>query len=231
MGKIHFIGGEKGGVGKSLVSRLLAQHLIDRGLPFTAFDSDRSHASLMRYYSDYASLVEVDQVESLDRMVDAACKSPEQRVLVDLAAQTAPALSKWIVDSQLLAVASEIDLSLVWWHVMDAGRDSTELLRQFLDRFEGKMSLVLALNEVRGERFDLLEESGLLQRAVDSGAKVVRIHKLNDDSMRRIDAQGASFWAAMNPIDSAPAALGLLERRRVKSWLERVSIEFDRIEV
>ena len=32
---IHLIGGEKGGVGKSLVSRLLAQHFIDRGIAFT----------------------------------------------------------------------------------------------------------------------------------------------------------------------------------------------------
>lgn len=231
VGKIHFIGGEKGGVGKSLVSRLLAQHLIDRGVPFTAFDSDRSHASLMRYYADYASLVEVDQVDSLDRMVDAACRAEDQRVLVDLAAQTAPALSKWIVDSQLLQVAKEIDLSLVWWHVMDAGRDSTELLGQFLDRFGGKMELVLALNEIRGERFDLLEETGMLKRAEEAGAKIVRIRKLSDDSMRRIDAQGASFWAAVNPTESNAAALGLLERRRVRSWMERAGEEFDRIGV
>lgn len=231
MGKIHFIGGEKGGVGKSLVARLLAQHLIDRGIPFTAFDSDRSHASLLRYYADYASLVEVDQVESLDRMVDAACRCEEQRVLVDLAAQTAPALSKWIIESQLLQVASEIDLKLVWWHVMDAGRDSTELLGQYLDRFGSQMELVLALNEIRGERFELLEESGVLKRAEEAGAKIVRIHKLSDDSMRRIDAQGASFWAAMNPIESNLASLGLLERRRVRSWMERAGAEFDRLGV
>lgn len=29
MAHIHFIGGEKGGVGKSLVARILAQYLID----------------------------------------------------------------------------------------------------------------------------------------------------------------------------------------------------------
>ena len=31
MGQIHFIGGEKGGVGKSFTARLLAQYFIDRG--------------------------------------------------------------------------------------------------------------------------------------------------------------------------------------------------------
>jgi hypothetical protein len=231
VGKIHFIGGEKGGVGKSLVARLLAQYLIDKNIPFSAFDTDRSHASLLRYYADYASLVEVNEVESLDRMVDASARDPEQRVLVDLAAQTSPALARWIEDSQLLEVAEEIDLSMTWWHVMDAGRDSTELLRQFLERFGGRIKLVLVLNEIRGERFDLLENSGLRHRAEAAGAQIVRVRKLHDDSMRRIDAQGASFWAALNPTESAPATLGLLERRRVRSWLERISEEFDRVGV
>ncbi len=30
MNKIHLIGGEKGGVGKSVVARVLAQYLIDK---------------------------------------------------------------------------------------------------------------------------------------------------------------------------------------------------------
>jgi len=231
MGRLHFIGGEKGGVGKSLVARLLAQHMIDRGLPFTAFDTDRSHASLLRYYADFASMVEVDEVEGLDRIVEAASCSEAQRVVVDLAAQTTPALSRWIEDSDLLELAPEIGLSMVWWHVMDAGRDSVDLLRQFLDRFGGRMELVLVLNEIRGERFQLLEDSGLRKRAEEAGAVFVPLRKLNDDSMRRIDAQGASFWAAMNPADANHAALGMLERRRVRSWMERISKEFERVGV
>ncbi|MEN9355052.1 MAG: hypothetical protein RL318_2377 [Fibrobacterota bacterium] len=231
MGKIHFIGGEKGGVGKSLVSRLLAQHMIDRELPFAGFDTDRSHASLLRYYADYSRLVEVGNVEALDGIVEAAAVNASQRVLVDLAAQTTPAISHWIEDSELVEVAKELGVSLVWWHVMDAGRDSVELLRSFLDRFGGRMQLVLVLNEIRGERFQLLEESGLDKRAFELGAKVLPLRKLNDDSMRKIDAQGASFWAAMNPVSQHNATLGLLERRRVRSWLERISEDFDRIGV
>jgi anion-transporting ArsA/GET3 family ATPase len=35
MSHLHFIGGEKGGVGKSLVARILAQYFIDRRQSFT----------------------------------------------------------------------------------------------------------------------------------------------------------------------------------------------------
>lgn len=41
MNKIHLIGGEKGGVGKSVVARLLAQYFIDKEIPFVGFDTDR----------------------------------------------------------------------------------------------------------------------------------------------------------------------------------------------
>ena len=61
--RIHLIGGEKGGVGKSVVARLLAQHFIDHNLAFTGFDTDRSHGALMRFYKDYASPVLVDRFE------------------------------------------------------------------------------------------------------------------------------------------------------------------------
>ena len=38
--RIHLIGGEKGGVGKSMVARLLAQYFIDHEMPFVGFDTD-----------------------------------------------------------------------------------------------------------------------------------------------------------------------------------------------
>ncbi len=41
MATLNFIGGEKGGVGKSVAARVLAQYFIDKGLPFTGFDTDR----------------------------------------------------------------------------------------------------------------------------------------------------------------------------------------------
>lgn len=229
MGRIHFIGGEKGGVGKSLVARLLAQHFIDRNIPFSAFDTDRSHPSLSRYYADFTTGIEVERVDHLDRLLETAAEFRNQRVLVDLAAQTAPALARWIEDSQLVEAARELDTQLAWWHVMDAGRDSTDLLGQFLDRFSGSIPLVLVLNEIRGERFDLLEESGALAAAKEIGAKIVHLRKLSDDTMRRIDARGASFWAALHPADDAPS-LGLLERRRLKSWMDQITEQFVALE-
>ncbi len=229
MSQIHFIGGEKGGVGKSLVSRVLAQYFIDRGLPFVAFDTDRSHGSLLRFYRGYASPAVIDRQDSLDRIVEAAADDPQRRVLVDLAAQTQPALVAWMDDSGVPALAGEIGLTLTYWHVMDAGRDSVDLLAQLLDELGGQIRLVLVQNEVRGDSFDLLAASGQLQRAQALGAQVVRLRHLNDATMQKIDGQSTSFWAAVNHSERAVTGLGLLERQRVKVWLQRAYDEIDRV--
>lgn len=43
MNHIHFIGGEKGGVGKSVMALLLAQYYIDRDIEFNGYDTALSH--------------------------------------------------------------------------------------------------------------------------------------------------------------------------------------------
>ena len=220
MTKIHLIGGEKGGVGKSVIARLLAQYFIDHQIPFLGFDSDRSHGALVRFYSGYASPVLIDRYESLDAIVEAATENPDRRILVDLAAQTQEPLTQWMDESQLLEVASELGLQIRYWHVMDAGHDSVELLRRLLDRYENRLSYVVVLNQSRGDDFGILHASGQLERAKSLNATVVSIRRLRDAAMNRIDANSSSFWTATQAPDKGGLSLGILERQRVKSWLK-----------
>lgn len=227
MSYIHLIGGEKGGVGKSLVARVLAQYFIDRSMPFVGFDTDRSHGALLRFYSDFAAPAVLDQHDSLDPVMESAVADPQRRVLVDLAAQTQQSLASWIDDSDVFGFAEEQGLTLTWWHVMDSGRDSVDLLRQWLDAFGGRVKLVIVLNEVRGDRFGILEASGERERAESLGASVITLRHLPDTTMQKIDRQSASFWAAANHPDRSATGLGLLERQRVKTWLHRAYAELE----
>ncbi len=224
---IHLIGGEKGGVGKSLVARLLAQHFIDRGIAFTGFDTDRSHGALMRFYAEYASPVLIDRYEALDAIVESAIASPGQRVLVDLAAQTHAPLVQWMDDSGVLELAAEAGLVVRYWHVMDSGRDSVDLLAQLLDRFGSRLNYVLVLNQLRGDDFGQLERSGQLARALALDARVLRLKHLQDAVLRKIDATDSSFWAARQSTAADGPKLGLLERQRLRLWLAHTAAQFE----
>lgn len=227
MANIHLIGGEKGGVGKSLVSRVLAQFLIDKELPFLGFDTDRSHGALMRFYAGFASPALVDRYEALDAIVEAAVEKPERRILVDLAAQTHDPLVKWMDESGVLELASEGAFSISYWHVMDSGRDSVDLLAKLFDQFGSRLNYVLVLNQLRGDDFSIFKKSGVEARALELGARMVSIKRLNDGAIQKIDASSSSFWAAKNSADKGTTGLGLMDRQRVKMWLRSAYEEIE----
>jgi hypothetical protein len=229
MARIHLVGGEKGGVGKSLVARLLAQYCIDRSLPFLGFDADRSHGALLRFYADYASPVLVDRYESLDAIVEAAVDQPDRRLLIDLASHTRAPLMRWMDESQLLEVAAEIGLELVQWHVMDSGRDSVEQLRALFDTYGSRLDYVLVQNPVHGEDFGILERSGLLERARGLGAQSVTLPLAETRALNKLDEHGTSFWAATQLSPPPALRLGLLERQRLRHWQHTVYAQFDGI--
>jgi hypothetical protein len=229
MANIHLIGGEKGGVGKSVVARVAAQYMIDRGIPFLGFDTDRSHGSLLRFYSDYSSPVIVDRYESLDSIIEASAANPERRILVDLAAQTHDALVRWMDDSGVLDMAGELSLSLHYWHVMDSGKDSVDLLKKLLDRFGSRLNYVIVLNQMRGENFDILDKSGERERALSLNARIISLRRLHEAVLAKIDAASCSFWAAKNKGGPEGNVLGMLERQRVKVWLNNAYEQIDGI--
>jgi hypothetical protein len=228
--KIHLIGGEKGGVGKSMVSRLLAQYFIDQGHPFIGFDTDRSHGSLMRFYAEFASAVIVDHYEALDKIIEAAVEQPGRRVLVDLAAQTHDPLVRWMDESGVLDMADLSGIAIHYWHVMDNGRDSVDLLTRLLDRFGQRVRYVLVKNHLRGDDFGQLERSGQLERAKGLGAAVVDLKRLHDAVVQKIDARNASFWAAKNLTTIDGPGLGLMERQRLKLWLNHTFAELAKVD-
>ncbi len=227
--KVHLIGGEKGGVGKSMVARLLAQYFIDQKMPFVGFDTDRSHGALLRFYADYASPALVDRYEALDTIIEAAVEQPGRRVLVDLAAQTHEPLVRWMDESGVLDMADLSDIALYHWHVMDSGRDSVDLLERLLDRFGQRVRYVLVKNHLRGDDFGQLDRSGQLARALGLGAHVVDIKRLHEAVVQKIDARNASFWAARNNSAIDGPGLGLMERQRLKLWLSHAFGEIAKV--
>ena len=231
MSTIHLIGGEKGGVGKSVVARLLAQYMIDHKIPFIGFDTDRSHGSLLRFYTDYASPTVIDNYQSLDTIMETAATRPEQRILVDLAAQTHYPLAQWIDESGVLELAEELGISICYWNVMDSGKDCVDLLSKLLDQFGSRINYVLVQNQIRDDNFNILEFSGVKDRALDLNARVITLKRLHAPVMTKIDSNSYSFWAAKNKDAESLNALGLLERQRVKIWLNHAYREIESLGV
>ncbi len=144
MATIHFIDGEKGGVGKSFVARTMIQYGLDRNLPFVAVETDRSNPDVAGVYKEicqYAVFTEDEkQANKADRIFEMAIEQP---VIVSLPSQVHRAMKAWIDRNQLLRLGSEYDVSFCKWFVCNGEYDSIKLFVSSLNCYEDQITHIL----------------------------------------------------------------------------------------
>ena len=226
MGKVHFIGGEKGGVGKSMTARVLAQYYIDHERPFLGFDCDASHGTFSRFYQEYASPVVVGDDDSLDGMLSAVEEHPDRDLIIDLAAQSAQPINRWIEETDVFGLLDELGMQVVWWHVMDDGADSVTLLSQVLARYASQpVDIVVVQNKGRGEHFERFLQSDTYTQALDQGVALIELPRLHAKLTQKIDFNNSSFWAVAND----RRLLNIAERQRMKVWLRHAYEQLEQV--
>lgn len=229
MGIIHFVGGEKGGVGKSVFARLLSQYFIDNSLAYTGFDADRSHASLTRYYQEYTKPVNLDYFESTDRIMETALES-DSHVLVDLPAQSERFLDRWLEENDVLGMCAEMQVMVIYWYLVDDGRDSAQLLGNFLEKYKAVLNCAVIKNQGCGRDFSEVDE---ILASIPANPNIhlyqANLPALHAATMHKIDKLNFSFWGAVNIKESGGKHLSLMERQRTKVWQKKAYAVFGRL--
>ena len=135
-----------------------------------------------------------------------------------------------MAENGLVEFSKEIGVVVTMWHVMDDGTDAIRLLETTLNTYGPGPEYVLVRNYGRGSDFSLFDKSEAKAKAESFGAQTIDLPQLHAGSMRKIDRIGASLWAAANNKDEALGpTLGLLERQRVRVWLNKAYAELDRV--
>ncbi len=226
MANVHFIGGEKGGIGKSMTARLLAQYYIDGERAFMGFDSDASHGTFSRFYGDFASPVIVGEDESLDRILEICEEQPELDLIIDLAAQTSTRLGEWIEETDVFGLLDELGHQVYFWHLMDDGKDCVDLLGVALERYQQpSVNWVVVENHGRGDKFAELKASSAYANAKSRGAFTFKLGKLHPKLTHKVDFADASFWAAANNRE----LVNIAERQRMRVWLKNNYAQLDQL--
>lgn len=228
MSRIHFIGGEKGGVGKSVVARVLAQWFLDRSVPFAAVDGELAEGGLIRYYHDYTHAADLAATESADQIMDRALGA-DRRVLVDLPAQSARSLEAWMTEANVIEFAKEMGIGLSFWHISDGGFASVNEIERAIGTFRNQVQHVVVKNFGRSKDFSQFDESDAKRQLDELSGHVLDLPELDAATMYRIDRFGLSFWAAIHRTEG-DAVLRPLERQRAKLWLERCYAELDALD-
>lgn len=231
--KIHLLGGEKGGVGKSFVCRALLQYFLDlpQPPPFVVFDTDRSNPDVLRTYQGavpckVAVFSEGERYEDTANAIYNAAQS--KHVIVNLPAQVFIPVKQWIEANELLTIAKDDGVEFVHWFVSDGGWDSFKLFEKSLLTFGEAIPHILVKNLGRNDDWSALDEDAHLQALLTRyQVKVIGFPKFIGSADRnRIDAESLSFGKAREH-----KKFGSIARQRVKRFLREAYIAFESTQV
>ena len=227
MTTIHLVDGEKGGVGKSFVTRTMIQYCLDRSLPFIAVETDRSNPDVNRVYPDVCSFAvfseDEKQASKADRIFEMAL---EKSVIVSLPSQVNRAVTTWIEENQLLDLSSENGVSFCKWFVTNGEYDSVRLFQSSLDYYKGQIAHVLVRNMGLCDEWSPMENDELLQKQISKyEVKTIDFPKLSHTERYLINQKQLRFDDARENRE-----LSILGRQRIVNFLKAAYAAFDSTE-
>lgn len=224
MATIHFVDGEKGGVGKSFVARTMIQYRLDQSLPLVAVETDRSNPDVAGVYKgicQYAVFTEDEkQADKADRIFEMAIDKP---VIVSLPSQVHRAMKAWIDRNQLIELGTEYGVKFCKWFVCNGEYDSVNLFVQSLTCYENRIAHILVRNFGMCDDWEPVEEDESVQKLIKKyKAKVIDFPKLGYRERYIINQKRLKFDEARQYKE-----FGVLGRQRVANFLKAAYAAFD----
>lgn len=219
--RIHLIGGQKGGVGKSFLARVLYQCFLDSKHSAIAFDADAGDTpDFFNAYSD--SVRKTEFVDDVDRNTKAnvifnAALNRKNDVVVNLPSRVARPLFSWLETNDLPALALENQIQFIHWFVCSGEHDSVMPLVKSLERIGGAVPHVVVKN-LRFTEWDYFENHAPLQSLINrQNCNVLELPRLQTAISSKILEQKTSFRMAASSSD-----FDLIQRNAISKYLRSV---------
>lgn len=237
--QIHLVGGRKGGVGKTFLSRHLAEYLTQKQQQFSLVEADITIRDVGRVYGGFEGGKITDAVTiSLSddprkySEPDAIFQQAIEKhcVLVNLPAETNDALARWMRSVDLLRLCQEQNIDLYHWFVTDGCYASIRLLAESIEMLDGRLPHIIIRNEGRlnSKSFDYLDDEPLYQKIVGSSENEIArspnlvclrdFPVLGSAEQFFLDKHNLTYDAG---VEAFMAERKLIEAQRVKTFAEQ----------
>jgi hypothetical protein len=220
---IYWVGGAKGGVGKSMVSMALVDYLLSRKSTPLLVESDTSNPDVWKMYRETigCQLLDLDEVDGWIGLVNACDAHPDKVVIVNTAARSNTGVAKF--GTTLGESLGELDRSLVAVWAINRQRDSLELLTDFMDAMpKSRVHVLRNLYFGDESKFELYAASKTLRPRVEStGGKSLSFPDLADRVADDLYKERMTIAAAVEKLPIGNRA----ELRRWRTAVARVMAE------
>jgi hypothetical protein len=232
---IHLSCGEKGGVGKSLVSLGLAESYLVQGKTPIICEADRSNGDVGRAFDRKVDVIrpyfteDTDQIDKADAVLDAVLES-QTDAIINSPAQAHRAIVQWLGQGSA-DLALEEGLQLCFWFVTSGEYDSVALFLESLREFAG-VPHVLVRNRHFTDRltydYSNSDANPALKEAVSTfQVPVIDFPRFAPGDLDFIKAHSLTFGEAV----SRNGGLTIAARSRVKRALDSFFLLLNSLEV
>ncbi len=219
---IHIVDGEKGGAGKSFVSRAFIEYCASIEYSVAVVDADTSNQDIANIYPNVETAFFSDDdklAKEADKIFDLAF---ENSVIVNLPAQVYSKVTNWIKDNNLTELGKEHSISFVKWFVCTGGVDSVNFFIKSLEDLGDKMTHVFVRNMGLCDDWKYIQE---MPEFIEAQTKykfiVMDFPKFPFWERNMVDRLGSTFSDAI-----AHPELKVISKQRVKNFLKEAYAAF-----
>lgn len=199
--RIFVIGGSKGGVGKSMVSMALIDHLQAAGEKVLLMESDTSNPDVWKSYKEQVrcELVDLDEADGWIQLVNLCDEHQDSVVVVNTAARNNRGVAAYGV--MLKDTLEKLRRELVTLWVINRQRDSLELLKEYLETL-GSSTVHVLRNAYFGaeQKFELYNKSRLRTTIEERGGRSLVFPELADRVSDDLYSQRLAIAGAMKSL-------------------------------
>jgi hypothetical protein len=219
--------GEKGGVGKTTVARIIADFLAARNIAFRSFDAEGPTGQLLRFHPNETESVDVTDAAKVAPVLDYVMDGASRRVaLVDLGARSGEDVRSWLYRGGALEEAENSRLGITVVYVLGGAVDSVGHLKECYAALGRDVTYIVARNLGVAPKFEVYDQSKVRQELLSSGAREITIPALDPAVYQSVDRASISFGAFA---DAPNGNFGYTERRYCRTWLRECFAALDEV--
>ena len=226
---VIIVGADKGGVGKTTVTRTLLDYFSARKIAIRAFDTEAPKGTLKRFHPDVTDVVDVtkipDQMQIFDTMSESAV------TMIDVRAGLLSPTLNALRDIGFLDAARKGQITFSVFHILGPSVASLDEIADTAEHMaDAKYFLVKNfINNTHFFEWDQATYNSYFRRIKD--AVEITIPKLNEMASEQVELASVPFlsFIANKGANGENAAYSFVLRGYVRHWLGHVWAEYDRI--
>ncbi len=228
---VILVGADKGGVGKTTVSRVLLDYLAANNVVARAFDTESPRGTLKRFHPGISDIVNVTQTADQMKMIDTLNSAGAKVSVIDVRAGQLGATLQALRDIGFLDAAKDGQFTFVVFHILGPSIASLDEIAETAP-YVSDANYFLVKNFVNDTTFfewDPATYASYFNKIKHAGD--IAIPKLNEMAYEQVELSGVPFstFTANQTTEGDAAKYSFVLRGYVRTWLRHISTEFDRV--